>query len=150
MDEVVERAERLVDRGCWIEPVELVEVDVVGLQTAQGCVDRVKDVPPGVPGVEGRRPGRFEALRGKDETVPSSQQPATEDLLGATLGCKVAAERIGVRGVDEVDAALRSPIEDRDRGGLVALQSEGHRPKTELRHLKAGPSQSGVIHEPKA
>ena len=150
MDEVVERAERLVDRGRWIEPVELVEVDVVDLQTAQGCVDRVKDVPAGVPGVEGRRPGRFEALRGKDETVPSSQQPATEDLLGATLGCKVAAERIGVRGVDEVDAALRSPIEDRDRGGLVGLQSEGHRPKTELRHLKAGPSESRVIHEPKA
>ena len=130
--------------------MELVEIDVVGSQTAQGCVDRVEDVPPGVPGVEGRRPGRSEALRGEDETVPSSLQPATEDLLGATLGCEIAAERIGVRGVDEVDAALGSPIEDRDRGGLVGLQSEGHRPKTELRDLKAGPSESRVIHEPKA
>ena len=47
MDEVVERAERLIDRGRWVEPVELEEVDVVGLQTAQGCLDRVKDVPAG-------------------------------------------------------------------------------------------------------
>ena len=130
--------------------MELVEVDVVGLQPVQGGVDCVEDVPPGVPGVEGRGPGWSEALRGKDETVPSSLQPATEDLLGATLGCEIAAERISVRGVDEVDAALCSPIEDRDRGRLVTLQSEGHRPKTELRHLEAGSSESRVIHEPKA
>jgi len=58
------------------------------------------------------------------------------------LGCEIAAEWIGVRCVEEVDTALGSPIEDRDRRRLVALQSEGHRPKAELRHLKAGSAQS--------
>ena len=131
MNEIVECTKRLVDRGRRIEPVELIEVDVIGLQAAQGGVNCAEYVPSGVAAVERRWPGPSKAFRGKDKAVPPPLQPATEDLLGATLGREIAAERIDVRGIDEVDAAFRSSIENRHRRRLVTLQSEGHRPKTE-------------------
>ena len=52
MDEIVERAERLVDRGLCIEPMQLIEIDVVGLQATQGRVNGVEDVPSRVAAVE--------------------------------------------------------------------------------------------------
>ena len=52
MDKIVERTKRLVYRGRRIEAMELIEVDVVGLQTAQGCFDCIEDVPPGIAAVE--------------------------------------------------------------------------------------------------
>ena len=82
MDEVVEGAERLVDRGLRVVAVELVKVDVVGLQPAQGGIDGGEDVLAGVAPSKGAGPVAAEALGGDDETVPLALQPAAEDLLG--------------------------------------------------------------------
>ena len=38
-------------------------------------------------------------------------------------------------------------VEDRHRGLLVALQSEGHRPEAEPRDLQAGAAEAGVVHD---
>ena len=48
VDEIVEGAQRLVDRRRRVIAVELVEVDVVGLQASQRGIDRVEDVLAGV------------------------------------------------------------------------------------------------------
>ena len=99
-----------------------------------------------LPGVERRRPGRDEALGGDDEPVPFPLQPAAEDFLGDPAGTQVPAERVGVRGVDEVDAAFGRAVEDRPRGRFVALQTERHRSQAQPGDLQAGSAESGVIH----
>src|SRR5215831_8930288 len=96
VDQVVEGAEGLIDRRLEVVPVELVEVDVVGLQAPQGGLDGGEDVLAGVAAVEGRRPGRGEALGGDDEPVPPAVQPAPEDLLGNSPGGQLPAQRVGV------------------------------------------------------
>ena len=52
MDEIVERTERLVNRGRCIEPMQLIEIDVVGLQATQGRFNGIKDVPSRVAAIE--------------------------------------------------------------------------------------------------
>ena len=52
MHKIVESTQRLVDRSRRIEPMELIEVDVVGLQTAEGSVNGIEDVLSGVAAVE--------------------------------------------------------------------------------------------------
>ena len=83
----------------------------------------------------------------KRSRFPCSQRPRISSV--APSGGQIAAQRVGVRGVDEVDTALGRPVEDADRGRLVTLQSEGHRPQAQPRDLKAGSSESGVVHERK-
>jgi hypothetical protein len=46
--QVAERAEGLVDVGADLGPVDLVEVDPVGLQPAQAVLDLPDDPAPGV------------------------------------------------------------------------------------------------------
>ena len=48
MDQVAERAEGFVDVGGRVRPVDLVEVDPVGLQPAQAVVDLADDPAPRV------------------------------------------------------------------------------------------------------
>ena len=50
----------------------------------------------------------------------------------------VAAEGIHVGRVEEVDAPFAGPVEDGDRGFLVALKTERHGPEAEPRHLESG------------
>ena len=146
VDQAVEGAQCLVDRRRRVIVVQLVEVDVAGLQASQRRLDGGEDVLAGVAGVEGRRPGRGEALGGKDETVPFPPQPATEDFLGNPPGAQIPAQGVGVRGVDEVDTAFGRPVENGDSGQLIALQPEGHRPQAQPRDLKAGSAEPGVLH----
>jgi hypothetical protein len=40
---------------------------------------------------------------------------------------------------EEVDAALEGPIQDRERGGFVALMAERHGAEAEHGHANAGP-----------
>ena len=95
LNQVVKSAEGLVDRRRGVIAVQLVQVDVVGLQAPQGGLDRGEDVLAGVAGVEGRGPGRGEALGGDDEPVAPAVQPAPEDLLGDSPGGQVPAQGIG-------------------------------------------------------
>ena len=99
-----------------------------------------------MPAVERRRPGRREALGRDDEAVALALQPAADDLLGAARGVEVAAQRIGVGGVEEVDAALGGVVQDRDRCRLVALQAERHRAEAEPRDLQAGTAKTRMFH----
>src|SRR5581483_870 len=69
-----------------------------------------------------------------------------EDLLGDAARAQVPAQRVGVRGVEEVDAALGRPVEDRERRALVGLKSERHRPQAQPGDLQAAPAQSGMLH----
>jgi hypothetical protein len=79
--------------------------------------------------------------------VTASVQPATEDLLGAPDRLEIAADGVHVGGVEEGDAAGGGAVEDRHRGGLVALQAEGHGAETEPRDRQPRAAETDVSHQ---
>src|SRR3970040_263456 len=143
---VVERAQRLVHRRLGVGVMDLVEVHVVGAEPAQRALDGVEDMlargaaVPG-PGTHGTR-----ALGGDHEVVAAVPEPPAQDLFGAAHGVEGAAQRIDVGGVEEGDPARRGPVEDRDRGRLVALEPERHGTETEARDLEAGAAEADMAH----
>src|SRR5258708_7855523 len=78
VDEVVQGAQGLVDRRRRVVSVQLVQVNVVGLEATQRGVEGGHDVLPGIAGVKGRRSGRYEAFGRHDETVPLTVQPPAQ------------------------------------------------------------------------
>ena len=150
-DHVVERAQGLVHGRRGVGVMELVEIDVIGAQPAQRGVDRVEDVLARQPLIPGPRAHRTEALGGEDEVVSPPREPAAEDLLGAAdraaaVGA-AAALGIGIRGVEERDAARGGPLEDRAPGRLVALQAERHRAQAQAGDTQPGAPELNVLHQ---
>jgi hypothetical protein len=74
------------------------------------------------------------------------RQPAPEDLLGPPHGVEAAAHRIDVGGVEEGDPARGGAVEDGHRGGLVALQAEGHGAEADPRDLQSRAAEANVAH----
>ena len=66
---LVQRLQRLFDRGMRIETVDLVKIDIVGLQTAQAVIDGVHDVLAGKTLLVGIVPHGIEDLGGNHEFV---------------------------------------------------------------------------------
>ena len=101
--EVAQRAERLVDVGVLVGPVDLVEVDVVGAQPPQAVLALLED-PAAGPAVHVRvlahRP--HELGREHDAVAPVRDRLA-DDLLGLAGG-------VDVGGVDEVDAGFERAV----------------------------------------
>ncbi len=145
--QVVERAQRLLEGNAGVVEVELVEVDEVGLQPAQRGVDRVHDVPPAVAHLPRSAAHRREALGGDDVVVALALQPLPDDLLGASRGGEVAAERIRIGGVEERDALVGRCVEDGEAAGLVDLEAERHRAEADAGDVEAGAAETYVLHE---
>ena len=51
MDKIIEFVEGLIDRSGAVEPMKLIEVDVICLQSAKGDVNSGKDMSPGAPSI---------------------------------------------------------------------------------------------------
>src|SRR5215831_11496706 len=129
--------------------MDLVEIHVVRAEPAQRVVDGVEDVlarSAAIPGAGARRP---RALGGEHEVVTATAQPAPQDLFGAAHRLAGAAQRIDIGGVEEADPARRRAIENREGGGLVALQPERHGAETKTRDRKAGTTELHVPHGPR-
>ena len=99
-----------------------------------------------LPGVPRRSGPSGRSTWSRARTARAARAATADDLLGAADGREVAAERIHVGGVEEGDATLRGPVEDRDRRLLVALETEGHRAEAEARDLQAGTAELHVSH----
>jgi hypothetical protein len=147
-DHVIQRPQAFVDRRERIGMMELVEIDIVGPEPPQRGVDRVEDVLLREPLIPRAGAHRAEALRGQNEIVTASLEPASDDLFRSPDGLEVAAHRIDVRGVEEGDAVGGGAIEDRPRARLVALQPEGHGAETKPRDGQPGAAETNVLHHP--
>ena len=82
MDQVGERGERLLDVGVRVGAVDLVEVDVVGLQAAQRVLDRAHDPAPRVAPLVGVVAHRAADLGGEHDVVAAALERLADDLLG--------------------------------------------------------------------
>src|SRR5690349_16264146 len=104
----VEGGHHLVDVGELVPYVEPIEVDVVGLQAAQRCLDGGEDVLATVTAAVGvGRVGRAAEFGGDDQPVPVvgfPDEPAQEFFAGAAS--------VDVGGVDEGAAAFEVAMED--------------------------------------
>jgi len=147
--QVVEGAQRLLERGLAIVPVRLVEIDVVRLQPAQRVLDTVHDVLARKPRVVRSRSHRSHHLGGDERgvTILARGQPLPEHDLGLAAGIAGGPARIDVGGVDEVAAGLEVGVEDRLRGFLVRRPSEGIAAEAESGHSKAGTTELAHEHE---
>jgi len=85
--------------------VDLIEVEVIGAETAQAVFDFAHDPHPRVPPLVLTRSHLHVHLRRKHDVIATTLQRAPHDLLGLT-------GRVHVGRVDEVDAAVEGGVHD--------------------------------------
>ena len=115
--ERVERRERLVDRYGGIGHVLLVQVDVVGAQTAQAAVDGLAHPARARSRVQGIVVDRRRELGGHHHLVAAAAECPAEQLLGARAA-------VDVGGVEEVDPRVEGGVHDGGGPLLVATHPE--------------------------
>ncbi len=109
----------------------LIEVDVVGTQSLQAGFDRLHDVQARQPDVVRALPHPSPYLGGDDDVLAPTGERAAQDLLRV-------ARRVDIGRVEEVDASIERPVNQRVRCGLIErsyslpLRSERHRAQTQL------------------
>ena len=172
--EVVEGAQRLVERRRRVRPVQLVEVDVVRAEPPQRALEGVDDVPPrralaqlprrgvgcgcalgGVAraledarAIEGRAlAGGARELGGDDRLVAAAAQRLADVLLGAP-GRPLAARGRGidVRGVEQVHAGVERVRDHLARVCEVPAPAEVVAAQPDDRDLEAGAAELAVLH----
>ncbi len=134
-----------------VGPVELVEVDIVGLQAIQrtfhGGVDVLTRMARAVtnPGhgicASGDLGGQNDVL-----AIAARLEPFADDPLGCALGFRPWRNGIGLRRIEEIDTARQSIIHLRPGIGLTYLATKHHGAETDARNLKVSASQRGVFH----
>ena len=139
LHELVERAERLLDRRHAVGTVVLVEVDPVGLQPPQRCLDRLADVGARTAGGLAVAEVVPELRREHDLVAPAGER-AADDLLAA------APVAVDVRGVEERDARVERGVDHRARSLLVDPAAEVVAAEADDGHLEIGAAEPPRAH----
>ena len=138
-DQVGQGRQRLLDRGDVARHVQLVEVEVVGLQPPQARLHGPDDVAAARPGsvVAGR--AALPELGGQHELVALPLERGADQLLGP-------AERVavGVGGVEEGDAGVTRGGKDVGHAVGVDSPGEGVAPDADRAHHQARVAQRAV------
>jgi len=148
LNDLVERVHRLLDRRVRIEAMELVDVDVIGLQALQLLVDRGQQMLAAGADVVLRR-ALADADLGRDHEVLAPRhlhERGAHDLLGA-------AGVVVVGGVEEGDADVERALEVGRGLGLVelapaaaALGTPGITAQADAAHDQARTAQRSILH----
>lgn len=148
-DQVVQGGQHLLDGGAGVEGVQLEQVDVVGVQAAQGVVDGRDQAGPGGPRPAGAV-ARGEACLGGDEhLVPAPLEGGPQDLLRGAGG-------VDVGGVEHRDPGIDADVHEAARllyAGVAPgaeerpLPAEGARSEAQFRDQKPGRTQPPVLHD---
>lgn len=173
LDETAQRFERFFDRNfvalcrppigraaCApkrkraIRPMQLVKVDVVGLQPLERALDRMIDIL-GVEngsGARGAQPIGVAApgdLGGDDRLIAvlARGEPASDDAFGRALRLSPWRNRINFRRIDEIDAAIERIVQLRMAFRLAVLLSPHHRAETDRGNREVAISEFPVFHE---
>ena len=127
LNEIGERAERLVDVGFGVGAVHLVEVDPVGTQAPQRVLDLGDDPAARTAAVVRVLVHRHTELRGQHDIVATALERLADDLLRLAGG-------VDVGGVDEVDPGVQRAVDDADRVVVVGVApgAEHHRAEAQL------------------
>src|SRR5262245_56254634 len=139
--------------------VRVVEVEVVGAETAQGPFDLLHDEPAAQAGaVRATTVGaRLEALlhfAGNDDVVAVTLQRHAENFLSrlplVRRRCAGAVEArliaVSHRRVEEVNAQVQRPVYELDSVFLLGSHTESSRTQSEARHAHPRASQECIFH----
>jgi len=141
--ELVQRGQRLLDRRDRIGEVELVQVDPVGLEPPERCLDGDTDVAAGA----ARSP-----IRAVLAVHVAAELGREHDLLAAALervadeGFAVPAAAVDVGGVDQRDPGIDRRLDDLACLRPVAAGAEVVRPEPDDRDHQAGGTERAVAH----
>ena len=132
-----------------VRPVQLIEVDVVGLEPPQRVLHSLA-YPLGrdrcAVAHGSARPG--DLGREHDVVAPTGfRDPVADDGLGASgrLGDH-RVDRVRLGGVEEVDASVETCVDLRMADLFGRLRSKGHRSQAQLRDFEVGRSKRDVAH----
>ena len=159
LDESIEGAEGLFDGGDEVVAVDLVEVDVVGLEAAEAGVDGVHDVTTGGAYVVFAGAGASVDLGGDDDAGAGDGEVfdgLTDRDFGPALG-------VDIGGVDEVDAGFDGYLDEGvdvrladladvfPNGGVCGeirwvVAGEGHGAETDLGDEETSVAESFILH----
>jgi hypothetical protein len=172
VDQVLERIQRLFDgRGVFVGhmgvaqlakvvggavgPVQLVQVDVVGLQALQALVHGFEQVglvegqaaTPDVAGAQ-RLPCRAGGFGGQHDVLAAACvfQPRADVLLGAALGLGLRGHGVHLGRVHEVDAAVQGEVQLCMGLGFGVLFAPGHGAQGDHADVQAGAAKGAVEH----
>ena len=134
-DQVVQRAQRLVDRRVGAGAVDLVKVDVVGLQAAQAGFALFDDVAAAVAVRVGVIVVHHAVDLGRQHHL-LALAVALEGLAGDFLAAPAAVD---VGRIQEVDAGVERAVDDGIGVGGFCSAAEHHAAQAERTHLDRGP-----------
>ena len=144
-DQIVERADGLLDRRGGVRAVRVVEVHVVGLQTAQRALDAGHDPASREAAIARIVGARHADLAGDDEPIaPAGDRRADVAFRDAV--------RVHVGGIEVIDTQIGGVVDE--CGGLLPVAVMGERlvaaedrtAQADDRYLDAAGSQPAVAH----
>ncbi len=147
-DEVVERPQRLLDRRARVEAVELEQVDMVGLEPAQGGLAGLDQVEAGGAHVVGAVAHPERGFGRDQHLIAPPLDRLAQDRLGSAAGIGVGAVEHGDPGIEaDVDETPRLLDLDRaERLKEITPAAEGGRAEAQDRHAKARSTQISIVH----
>ena len=120
-DQLGQRSDRVLDRGAAVEPVLVVEIDVVGLESLQGAVDGDADIGGAAVQAVAAGVGDQAKFSGQHHLVSPPPQTAGEEFF-------VDVGTVDLGGVDQGDAEVDSAMDGADGFGVVEARADvGHR-----------------------
>src|SRR5262249_50482559 len=132
-----------------IKAMDLVEVDIIGAESAQALIDFEQDVLAGQTGAIGAGAHSVKDLGGNDHLLASREilERAAENLFAL-------ADGIAIRGIEEIDAGFQRLLNERAALFLAECPlveaaiatTIAHATKTEPRDIKPGAAHFGVLH----
>ncbi len=151
--QVVERAERLLERRRRVGLVAEEEVEPLGAEPGEARVDGAEERPAREPAVVRAVADRVEGLGAQQHLIAHGRAPLGEPLADRRLAAPAA---VGVGGVEHVDAELEGGVHERERL-LVALAlavelgggsdaAEVAAAECDARDLKPGRAERAKVH----
>src|ERR1700682_3925632 len=136
LDQVAQSSDRLFDRSGWIDPVLIVEVDVIGADALERAFDRDPDVlwvAVNCKSITVAVRDQSE-LRRQNDITTTPRERAAHELF-------VRVRPVDLSGVDEIDAKVEGSVDGADglrvigsRAGVVS--GHAHGPKADPRNVQ--------------
>ncbi|MNL36966.1 hypothetical protein D3C87_1590850 [compost metagenome] len=152
LHQIIQGVERLFDRRCRVETVQLIEIDMIELHAAQALFDAVNDVIARTAArIDARRAGFAEDF-GSDDHIFTRDLKIFQRLAGDLLR---APFRINVGGVDKVNSGIQRATNQLFRIALLkltnfpphaAFTAKGHGAEAQFRNKQTGIAQFLITH----
>ena len=137
--EVVQRPQRLLQRRRGVGPVQLIEVEMIGLEPAQASLDLRHDVVAAAPPVIRPLTHLVVDLRGQHNPVAPALDGLSDQLLRPSLG-------VDVGGVQHVNPGIERGMHQGDCRSGFDPPTELRRPQPQGRDPHTRAAQLAILH----